>query len=159
VKERGVTIKVSSRRSRHINGKTEIVGCKLLFVEYIAGSGKYSSKNRARWAHQIPAKIPAPPNGTAPTEWWPTIALSFTKSTQLELETTMMCQEQDVDMTSDGHEEIQYDPEDALDTVVETAADAGSEATPTVSCVYVTCKEQLKEPLPAAWPIPLRSRI
>lgn len=77
IQQRGLKVKPNkSKPGFTVNGKTEVIGVKLAFVEYKAQQGKYDGgKAKLRWAHQLPCKVPRPKDPA--TTWWPVVAISF----------------------------------------------------------------------------------
>jgi hypothetical protein len=168
VREKGCAVKYSKKKAAYkVNGEKEILGVKLLFVEYTPG-GKYQARNRCRWPHSLPCKIRPLGGGEPAAPWWPVVVLSFTDKVARDYKVSMEmdCHEH-AEEEAANMDEVMVDYDEERDeeelqpktAVASASSSAAVRAGTCVACVHVVCKEQVKDDVPEAWPIPLHSRM
>ena len=87
IRQRGIKVKPSKNKPGFIvNGKEDVLGVKLAFVEFKCQQGKYDGgKSKLRWPHQLPCKVPVPKDPAL--TWWPVVAISFAEEMKSRIQT------------------------------------------------------------------------
>jgi hypothetical protein len=176
IKQRGIyAMRLRSKKPRYFVEPKDILSVSVLFVEFEAHSGKYRGETRCRFPCELPSEV-GPARGGA--GWWPVVHITFSKPMDDFLKTWMKAPveaelvDKPIERDSDAEsidldmpplqEDIEMAPPETTgpQAATATASHAASSSScaasgAEVACIWCSCKEQVKEEIPEAWPLPL----
>jgi hypothetical protein len=128
-----------SEGTGHLVPSSEVMGAKLIFVNYKTGQGKYDSRSVCVFEHQLPWSVPPPLQGE---EWWPVVVFALSKQ---YLKTQRCDDYQDaLEVVADSFQDDDY--------VMIDAPESGA-GHPRLA--FASCIRQLAGAEVVAWPIRL----